>query len=133
MAPPSPPQRRIVIFGASTGGERALRSLSRPLVAVAFCDNDRGKRGTEFHSLPVVGPDELGSLPHDRVLIASRYYADIFNQLVDLGVAPERIDILDDDILHGVDEPSRIIYWAIAGVIAILTLAGYGLLRLIVG
>ena len=125
--------RKIVIFGASLGGERGLKSLSRGQRAIAFCDNDASKHGTKFHGLPVVGTQDLNTLPYDRILIASRYYPEIFNQIVDLGIAPDRIDILALDALGGADDPTSIIYWVLAGVFVVIGLAIYGLIRLLFG
>lgn len=124
---------KIVIFGASIGGERALRWLPRGKKAVAFCDNNKAKHGTQFHGLPVLAPDALKTFGQDRVLIASAYYPEIFNQLVDLGVPLDRIDILDAEILNGVDQPTNTVYWVLAGAAVVLGLAGYGLVRLVFG
>jgi hypothetical protein len=97
---------KVVIFGASVGGERGLRSLPHGKKAVAFCDNDAGKHGTRYRGLPVIAPTELKSIQFDRILVASSYYPEIFNQLVDLQVPLDRIDILDAAILNGEDDPS---------------------------
>jgi FlaA1/EpsC-like NDP-sugar epimerase len=124
---------KVIIFGASLGGLRALRSLPRGRRAIAFCDNDRAKHGTNFHDLPVIAPGEVASTAHDRVLIASTYYTEIFNQLVDLDVTVERIDILDSDILNGVDEPSFPSWIVASGLAVVMVLVACGLGYLIAG
>lgn len=125
--------QRIIIFGASLGGQRALKSLPRKAKAVAFSDNDPKKHGQQLDGLPIVSPDEIKSQPFDTVLIASSYYPQIFNQLIDLGIPLDSIEILDADILSGVEEPSSNIYGAFAGIAVVLALAAYGLFRLIAG
>ena len=124
---------KIIIFGASLGGERALKSLSRGKKAIAFSDNDPKKHGSTLSGLPVVAPNEILQRPYDKVLIASSYYPEIFNQLVDLGVPLRAIDILDADILNGVEETSPTIFWILGGAGVVVALALYGLYRLIFG
>lgn len=126
---------KIVIFGASVGGERGLHALRRKQKAIAFSDNDAAKHGTRILGLPVVPPSEVPTSGYDRVLVASGYYSEIFEQLVKLGVPAERIDILDHDLLEGREEvrPVSDTVLAVYGVaiMIVLVLAGYGLFRLV--
>jgi FlaA1/EpsC-like NDP-sugar epimerase len=128
---------KIVIFGASLGGERGLRSLPRGQQAVAFCDNSKAKHGTQFHGLPVIAPEAIRDTPHDRVLIASSYYEQIFDQLVALGLPAERIDVLEAHLLEGKPDPAPRATRLIAGLVIAASIIGalalYGLYHLIVG
>lgn len=79
---------RIVIFGASKGGERFLRRCGDQYDAVAFCDNDAAKAGTQIEGIEVVRPVDLSRIDFDRIIIASMYGNEIRNQLI----GAERID-----------------------------------------
>ncbi|MFZ0427153.1 MAG: hypothetical protein WAO20_03475 [Acidobacteriota bacterium] len=124
---------RVVVFGAGCGGERGLRTLPRRRKAVAFCDNDPAKQGERLRGLPVIPPNDLRKTAYDRILIASMYYPEIYHQLVDLGVTPDRIDILDPDILSGQDDPTRSAYGLLFVLSVILGLAVYGMICLVLG
>lgn len=122
-----------MIFGASLGGHRALRSLGRDRRVIAFCDNAAEKHGGVVHGIPVVAPAQLASMGFDRVLIASAHYPEIYAQLIDLGVAADRIEILDPDVLNGADEPRMRSYWLVCAAFVVVGLALYGLFRLVAG
>jgi len=128
--------KKIVIFGASLGGERGLRSLPSSQRAVAFCDNARAKHGTLFHGLPVISPDAISSTPYDRVLIASSYYEQIFDQLIASGIPAERIDVLEAHLLEGRPDPTPQargwVVGAVIGVVLVLALAACGLYHLVI-
>jgi hypothetical protein len=92
---------RLLIFGASTGGERVLAALPSGTQVVGFLDNDAKKAGTKFHGLPVHTPAELAKLEYDSILIASMSAFDIYSQLVAGGVPPERLRAADEATLLG--------------------------------
>ena len=96
-----PLRERVVIFGASLGGERVLASLPSTRLAVAFADNDIRRHGSSYHGLPVVAPAALKNLPHERVLIASSAYREIFLQLAAMGLPLDRLEIVPHAVRNG--------------------------------
>lgn len=111
---------RIVIFGASVGGQRARRVLRCDERVIAFCDNDRAKHGQQLGGVPIIAPDHLRSTQYDRVLIASSYHREIRAQLRDqLGVDGAKIEVLDGATLRAVGEPLRSDYAIAIGLIAL--------------
>ena len=125
--------QNIIIFGASVGGRRGLYSLPGGRKAVAFCDNDTKKHGTRFEGLPVIAPAQLAQIPYDRILVASSYQRTILDQLKELGIPLERVDLLDPDILNGLEDSPTPGRWLLGVAALVVALALYGLVRLVVG
>ena len=92
---------RLVIFGASTGGQRVLAHLPAGTQVLAFCDNDPRKHGTSFAGCPVLSPEKIKGLDYDFVLIASMYHRQIRQQLLGLGVFAKRMRTAPVEILNG--------------------------------
>lgn len=66
--------KRIVVFGAGTGGQQALERLAAIGVAhqvVAVCDNDPAKRGQRLGSHVVTSFTDLPRDSYDHIVIAS--------------------------------------------------------------
>lgn len=63
LRPRSTGLRRALIYGAGDGGAFTLRELRNNAAlrreVIGFLDDDRGKRGTRIHGLPVVGGLEM--------------------------------------------------------------------------
>ena len=86
---------RIVIWGASLGGEQAISCLRRNgLEPEAFCDNDVKKWGTIYHETGVISPVEFmnrisaqrGGTSEYSIIIASFAWEVIYKQIRELGI-----------------------------------------------
>ena len=80
LRPPSVGLRRALIYGAGDGGGLTLREVRNNAAlgreVVGFLDDDRGKRGTRIHGLPVLGGVEmaeevLAAQAVEEVIVAS--------------------------------------------------------------
>ena len=78
--------RNVVIFGASTFGEKVFRSLSERDNITAFSDNDKNKHGSLFCGVRVISPATLSQSDEYDIVIASMYHLDIAAQLFDMGI-----------------------------------------------
>lgn len=78
--------RRLVLFGASTLGERAVAALRDRFEIVGFVDNDKTKWGAMWAGRPVYSPDQLAALGADRVIVTSSFSDDIGAQLRQMGI-----------------------------------------------
>lgn len=82
----------VLIFGAGQGGRRVVNLLNKEKVKIlAFIDNDQKKVGSDVKGIPVVSPQEIGYYQYDYIIIASVFYDEIFDQLIELGVNEEKI------------------------------------------
>lgn len=95
---------RIVVFGAGTAGQRVVRTIGRCRVRVVV-DNDAAKWGGRIQGIPVVDPGEIVHCS-DRIVIATVFAADVYGQLLDLGVDAGRIEIASSEAMNGALIPS---------------------------
>lgn len=84
---------RVVLFGASTGGARAMDQCSGRSRVVCFVDSDPSKQGTLYCGVPVCRPEAILGVEFDYVIIASVYSADMLRQLQQLAIPARRIRI----------------------------------------
>ena len=82
---------KILLFGASEAGLNALTHLSNKVVVIGFIDNDKKKTGTKYQGFPVFSPSDLENLEYDFILITSMYLTEIHSQLLDIGIAEDKI------------------------------------------
>ena len=64
---------------------------------IGFADNDEKKWDKEFCGAVVFRPEKGVLRKADKILIASSYYGEIYDQLVNLGIDKETIDIVSRD------------------------------------
>ncbi|RUO65860.1 Glycosyl transferase family 2 [Pseudidiomarina planktonica] len=85
---------RIIIFGASAAGQRALMQLPEQFEVVAFADNNSKLQGQKVLGIPVIAPAKIGTEAYtfDSILVASIYYFPIKQQLVkDIHIAVTKV------------------------------------------
>lgn len=89
----------VIIFG--TGG--LLKSLYNYITDIYyikfFLDNNEGKHGTKIENKLIVKPDSTLLTTNERIIIASYFFDEIKEQLVNLGVGRERIFNIADDVV----------------------------------
>lgn len=83
----------IVLFGAGCTSEFIVDQMnSQGIYPKYFCDNDVAKRGQEIAGLEVLSPENLQKLQNGYYYITTQlYYREIKEQLLDLGIAEEKI------------------------------------------
>jgi hypothetical protein len=86
------PRRRVAIFGAGSGGRKALAELLPDSEVVAFLDS-RADGERELLGLPIRKPEAVHDLNVDAVILASVHAGPMFHQLLALGFPRERIEI----------------------------------------
>ena len=77
---------KILIFGASEAGKKALTNISTKVEVLGFLDNDPGKWNTSFDNKPIYSPQNLNNLEYDFIIIASMYVSQIYDQLIVIGI-----------------------------------------------
>ena len=99
-----------IIFGCGNWGSFLVLLLLKWQLkgTVVFCDNDPARQGTYVKDVPVLSPEQARErFPDAAVIIANkRHREDIKSQLLDSGVAANRIGIYeyngDPIFLHGI-------------------------------
>jgi hypothetical protein len=79
-------KEKAIIFGASTLGEAAYLKLKDSYDITNFCDNDANKWGKLFCNIDIISPHKLKEIKHDKVIIASMYYNQITEQLINMKI-----------------------------------------------
>ena len=85
--------RRVAIYGAGGLGRRCRAAIGGQAHVVGFIDSSPAMHGTVVDGLPVVGPDHIGSLGTELVLVASMYWAQILDRLRQAGWTGERVRV----------------------------------------
>lgn len=89
-----------VIFGASQSGQSALKNLRQQYRIVAFSDNCAALAGTQIDDIVVIPPESIATLMPDKVFIASEFFEQIQQQLVnDLGINRDSVVVLPTSII----------------------------------
>jgi hypothetical protein len=85
-------EKAVLLFGAGAGGAQTYFSLPKSYNCVAFIDNDISKQKTKLFGKPVIAPENIEKYKYDSIIISSMFSASIEEQLLKIGVAPERIE-----------------------------------------
>ncbi len=94
-------REKIYIFGAGTGGRRAIEALSAHYTIAAIIDSDLSKSGTFLLGYPIVGISDLSLSAGQCVVIASGAVLEIAELLIDRGLSEKNIWILEESIRVG--------------------------------
>ena len=94
--------RKILVFGASESGRKAVKRLCCFGVSVeAFTDNDARKWGSCLEDIKIVPPEEIFNQKEGyTVIISSVYEKEIMQQCLDAGMPKEQVYILEDYIIR---------------------------------
>ena len=85
--------KTVVIFGSGSGGKRVISGIPPDTRVSAFCDNDDSRVGRYMHGIPVVHPKDLAEMAFDEIIIASEFYEEICEQLLELHVPAEKFSV----------------------------------------
>ncbi|MDO3377963.1 nucleoside-diphosphate sugar epimerase/dehydratase [Geoalkalibacter halelectricus] len=120
--------KKLIIFGIGKGGQHGFKFFKKNYNIIAFCDNNSKMYGEYFFNIPVIGPYDIERYDFDEIAICSSYKNEIYEQLVsELGFSPNKINILDNDILiFGPGKPflfyglSFLIFLGLTSILALL-------------
>lgn len=82
---------KVLLFGASTGGQNFIKNHINDYEILAVVDNDENKHGLFLEGIPIISPTEITAYQFDQIIIASMYVESISKQLVSLGVEADKI------------------------------------------
>lgn len=75
-------REKVVIFGTGVGGSSFFRQQRRRFKVLAFADNNPQKQGSSFLGRRVYSAEQISDLAYDKIIIASDYHTEIYQQLV---------------------------------------------------
>lgn len=75
--------KKILIFGTGGSAEKLMENAGSVYQIIGFADNDTRKHGKRFHDLPIYAPAEIPNLAFDQIIIASMWFSDIRDQLIE--------------------------------------------------
>lgn len=80
-----------IIYGTGSFGEKIYYKFSESRNIIGFCDSDSKKWNKKFMDLPIYAPKELEKFDDTDILIASTYYEEIIDILLDLKIKKSNI------------------------------------------
>lgn len=81
---------RVIIYGTGSSCETILKRLSN-IDVIAFSDSDYKKHNTLFHNKMIIEPIKIKEYMYDKIIVASVFYEEIVNYLIDLGIDKKNI------------------------------------------
>ncbi len=82
---------RVLIFGTGAGGVHVYKSCRGRYNVIGFLDNNQQKQGHLLFGKPIHAPQKLKELVFDKIIIASDYYREIYQQVVSNLAIDERL------------------------------------------
>lgn len=82
---------KAIIWGTASNGEKVFHKVSGRWEIAGFCDNDCNKWNQKFMGLTVYEPENIVKMVDCDVIIASLYFEEIIDQVLEMGIDEERI------------------------------------------
>lgn len=78
--------KKAIVFGAGSFGEKIYNEIREEFQVEFFCDNDKNKCGNFIDKIKIISPSELVKYKDYYIIVASTYFTEIIEQLLDLGI-----------------------------------------------
>jgi len=91
--------KKIIIFGAGRYGRAAVKHYGKENIAY-FVDNNKSKWGTYVDNIPIISVEEFQKINNAddyEVVIASRYYKEIEEQICNMGISRYQLYSINSD------------------------------------
>lgn len=98
----SQPFKKIILFGASSGGRKALFFLKTKADIICFIDNSKELTGKFIEGIEVKHPAQIKEIKFDEIIICSSYHGEITEQLINEYKIPQKkIKVLSASVMKG--------------------------------
>ena len=85
---------KVLIFGASIGGQSQFDEVKKSHNVIGFLDNNPSKHGRRLKNKTIYSPNNISKLCFDKIIIASCYHHEITQQLIqDFNVSADEISV----------------------------------------
>lgn len=96
-------KKKIIVYGTGRTAENLFQYISNEKYNIlAYADTDVKKEYSQFHNKLVIAPDKIKYINYDYIIIASKFFDEIYNILLKNGVKKDkifsRIDIVEQQI-----------------------------------
>lgn len=83
---------KIIIYGTGRSAENLFQFFNNEKYnLLAYVDSDPAKEYSKFNNKLVLAPDKIKYIHYDFIIIASRYYDEIYNTLLEIGIEKDKI------------------------------------------
>ncbi|MFJ7185421.1 nucleoside-diphosphate sugar epimerase/dehydratase [Lysinibacillus xylanilyticus] len=96
---------KILLFGASLGGQNFIKNHADDYEFLAIIDNDSNKHGKLLDNLKIISPTRINEYPYEQIIVTSMYVDSISSQLYDLGIPENKIQFASKNSMKVDDLP----------------------------
>lgn len=87
------PKKRILIYGTGSYAKRAFVNIDQNLFDIlAYVDSDSNKEFMVINDKLIISPDKIKFFKYDKIIIASTFYKEIQNKLMEFHIKDEDIE-----------------------------------------
>jgi len=104
-------KKKVLIFGAGTGGYRAFNYLKYKYRVIGFIDNNEKLQGKKLQGISISAPETIKSTDYDLIFIASMYRHEIKSQLEKLVCHNKHIVEINKEVIDGKYEKKTGCFW----------------------
>lgn len=83
---------KVLLFGASIGGQNFIKNHKDDYEILAVIDNDPNKQGKLLENIEIIPPNKIHKYSYDKIIVTSMFVTSISKQLKELGVPPEKVE-----------------------------------------
>lgn len=83
--------KKIILFGAGLVGRQVLPKYIERFDVLAIADNDSKKQSGTLSGIDIIHPKQISQYDYDYLVVTSTSIQPIIDQLLSLGVPPEKI------------------------------------------
>jgi predicted SAM-dependent methyltransferase len=84
-------KENIIVFGVGKNYSDNKELLSNKYNIIALCDNSVEKQGAIIDGYKCIAPTDIANLNYDKVIVTPNHYYSMIRQLLELGIAKEKI------------------------------------------
>jgi FlaA1/EpsC-like NDP-sugar epimerase len=82
---------KIILFGAGLVGRQVLPKYLERFNVLAIADNDPKKQSGTLSGVDIIHPQQIAQYDYDYLVITSTSIQPILDQVLSLGVAPDKV------------------------------------------
>ncbi|MEC1305743.1 MULTISPECIES: LicD family protein [Lysinibacillus] len=83
---------KIILFGASLGGQNFIKNYGNQYQILAIADNNEAIQGEFLEDILIISPSQIIEYDFEKVIVASMYVNSISKQLLNLGISKDKIE-----------------------------------------